>query len=371
MSACLSPDLLDFSSARMSIFQFSNVLGAKFLDTYIGLTANLQLQTELYILSFLLKDRVYPGNLWELVGERSIEAKQEEVFRRHQTICKGGDRGRHTAVERFLMEERRKRCQMEVSLYCQAIEILGQYRFPQQHGDTQLHLYPVHLYPSCVSLACSIAMQEKCEDWLLRHARCYLDPAAEPSVEYYSHLDGSTTSAPSPPSTAHEETPTSTILKRIDPSAPLLSTWITIDVQEAFFGAFQEELDTQAELMKKSLAVRRSNAYLRNLALDWLMLQAKMRRAQAEIRLYTLAIENSYVYESSDSGSSTSLDQNIPRPLLPPQAARCYHDVDADDDVDFDGVDVDGVDVDGVDVDGMDVDNDADLDDDTLQWLRS
>jgi hypothetical protein len=65
-------------------------------------------------------------------------------------------------------------------------------------------------------------------------------------------------------------------------------------------------------------------------------------------------------------GSSTSLDQNIPRPLLPPQAARCYHDVDADDDVDFDGVDVDGVDVDGVDVD-----NDADLDDDTLQWLRS
>jgi hypothetical protein len=91
-------------------------------------------------------------------------------------------------------------------------------------------------------------------------------------------------------------------LQRIDPSAPLLSTWITIDVQEAFFGAFQEELDTQAELMKKSLAVRRSNAYLRNLALDWLMLQAKMRRAQAEIRLYTLAIENSYVYESSDSG---------------------------------------------------------------------
>lgn len=42
MSACLSPDLLDFSSARMSIFQLANVLGAKFLDTYIGLTANLQ-----------------------------------------------------------------------------------------------------------------------------------------------------------------------------------------------------------------------------------------------------------------------------------------------------------------------------------------
>lgn len=62
----------------------------------------------------------------------------------------------------------------------------------------------------CVSLACSIATQEKCEDWLLRHAACYFNPAAEPSIEY---LDGSTTSAPSPPSTAHEETPTSTILK--------------------------------------------------------------------------------------------------------------------------------------------------------------
>ncbi|KAG1869345.1 hypothetical protein DFJ58DRAFT_837653 [Suillus subalutaceus] len=42
------------------------------------------LQTELYVLSFLLKDRVYPDDLWEMVGECSIEAKQDETLRRHQ-----------------------------------------------------------------------------------------------------------------------------------------------------------------------------------------------------------------------------------------------------------------------------------------------
>lgn len=73
---------------------------------------------------------------------------------------------------------------------------------------------------------------------------------------------------------------------------PLSSTWVTADVQKSFYESFKQELAIQAELMVTSLATRRSNAYLRNLALDLLILQAKRRRAHAEIALYTMAIDN-------------------------------------------------------------------------------
>ncbi|KAG1798573.1 uncharacterized protein HD556DRAFT_1306025 [Suillus plorans] len=233
MSTCLSPKLFDYSTARMDIFHLSTLLGSKFMDAYVGLIASQKLQTELYILSYLLKDRVYPSDLWELVGERSIEAMQEETLHRHHGICNAGrDRGRHAAVEQFLMEERKKQCQME----------------------------------------------------------------------------------------------------RIGSSPPLLSTWITADVQEAFYEAFQTELDMQSELMSKSFVACRSNANLRNHGLDLLILQAKMHRAQAEITLYTLALENTHAFYFSDHSSQTSWDQSILRPILSDELRYC--DVDADDDSD-------------------------------------
>jgi hypothetical protein len=77
----------------------------------------------------LLKDRVYPGNLWEIIGERTIEVKQEATLLQHQSTCIGGSKGkRHVMIEHLLMEERKKRGQMEVSLYSQAIEHLQQHR---------------------------------------------------------------------------------------------------------------------------------------------------------------------------------------------------------------------------------------------------
>lgn len=133
------------------------------------------------------------------------------------------------------------------------------------------------------------------------------------------------------------------------------------------------ELRMQVELMRKSVATRRSNAYLRNLGLDLLILQAKMRRAKAENQLYTLAIQNTSESGSSDrgkhrptgfsptadavAGSRTSWDQNIPQPLSP-EELNC-HDEDIDDamtDCDDDGTD---------DCDEYDTDNDNTDDDDT------
>ncbi|KAG2130215.1 hypothetical protein DEU56DRAFT_757892 [Suillus clintonianus] len=290
MTTCISPELFDYSSYRTSISQLSSLLGHKFMDAYIGLTAN-----------------------QKVVGERSIEAKQEETLARHQTICHGDDGGRHAAVERFLMEERKKRCNMEVSLYSQAIGMLEQLR---------MHI--------C--------------DWSKRNGAC--------SNTAVGHLSSSCL-----PHATHQGRIASVILmcptislQRISPSLPLLSTWITVEIQEAFYDAFRTELRTQAELMTKSVATRRSNTYLRNLGLDLLILQAKMCRAKAEIQLYTLAIQNTYESDSSDcsehkptgfsptadvvAGSQTSWDQTIPQPP-PPEELNCYdEDIDGTDDCD-------------------------------------
>ncbi|KAG1765158.1 hypothetical protein EV702DRAFT_1051109 [Suillus placidus] len=263
MSTCLSLELFDYSTARMDIFHLSTLLGSKFMDAYVGLIASQKV------------DRVYPGDLWELVGEHSIEAMQEETLHRHQGICNvGGDRGRHVAVERFLMEDRKKQCQMEVSLYSQSIEILEQLRMP--------------------------------------------------------HIGA--------PAKHEIKTPLATFRHRIGSSPPLLSTWITADVQEAFYEAFQTELDMQSELMSKFFVARRSNANLHNHGLDLLILQAKMCRAQTEITLYTLALENTHAFDFSDhttdalEGSQTSWDQSILRPILSDELHYC--DMDTDDDTD-------------------------------------
>ncbi|KAG1853402.1 hypothetical protein F4604DRAFT_1933296 [Suillus subluteus] len=353
MSTCLSLQLFDYSTARMDTFNLSTLLGSKFMDAYVGLIASQKLQTESYILSYLLKDRVYPGDLWELVGERSTEVMQEETLRSHQCICKiNGDGGRHghVAVERFLVEERRKRCQMEVSLYSQAIEILEQFRIPHigtpakheiktpsitlRHVGTPSQCSPL----PCAPLACSISTRVKCEAWLMRND-VYLNrtgfyPLLEssPPLENSSPLEASAPSSLGQPSSAQEE-PAYSNLDRIGPSLPLLSTWVTTDVQEAFYEAFQTELDMQSKLMTKSPATRHSNANLRNHGLDLLILQAKMHRAQTEITLYTLALENTHAFDFSDHSSQTSSwGQSILRPVLSDELRYC--DVDTDDDTD-------------------------------------
>ncbi|KAG1848946.1 hypothetical protein DFJ58DRAFT_729705 [Suillus subalutaceus] len=316
MPSHLSPVLFDSSAARISIFQISNSLGTELLDDYIGLVANQKLRTELFVLSFLLKDRVYPADLWELVGERSIEAKQEETLRSHQSSCTGGDDGSHTIVERLIIEERMKRCQIEVSLYSQAIERLEQYRPPLTRINDAAK-----------------PTQEMCEAWLTRN-EAHLIPAAESFIENFSPSDGSTASVLDQLTTAQEEKSKYAILNQITPSLPLLSTWVTARAQEALYKAFKIELASQADLIAKSLANKRDSAYMRPLERDLFTLQAKMHRAEAEIELYTLAIENTHEFNFSDNSSSTSSDQSIPLPL-PEEVYRHQDDVDDDTDEDY------------------------------------
>ncbi|KAG2345995.1 hypothetical protein BDR05DRAFT_946518 [Suillus weaverae] len=79
----------------------------------------------------------------------------------------------------------------------------------------------------------------------------------------------------------------SIILNCVGPSLPLLSTWVAVDVQEAFYSAFHVE---QA-------------------------CQAKMCCAQAEIELYTVAIANAHEFNFSDNISGHA-DQQYGLQLL-------------------------------------------------------
>lgn len=74
----------------------------------------------MYILYFLLKGRVYNGDIWQLIGGRILEAQTEELLR------SAGDSIGRVSVERAFMEQKRDRCQLEVSLCSQAIDHVQQ-----------------------------------------------------------------------------------------------------------------------------------------------------------------------------------------------------------------------------------------------------
>lgn len=80
----------------------------------------MQVRTELYLLYFLLKGRVYLGDIWQIVGERLLEAQREELLWSTKDSTVRG------IIERAFMEEKRNRCQLEVSLCSQAMNCVQQ-----------------------------------------------------------------------------------------------------------------------------------------------------------------------------------------------------------------------------------------------------
>ncbi|KAG2112390.1 uncharacterized protein F5147DRAFT_684720 [Suillus discolor] len=314
MSTCLShSQLFDDSTTRIDVFRIANPTGMELLDAYIELIA-----IDKALLSFLLKGRVSLGDLWKIVGERTIEVQQETTFRQHQSQCVDGFKGKsHVMVEQLLMEKKKKRCQMEVSLYSQALGHLQQHRMPVHCSErpvTQQDVRP----PSTISrsavarspLGCPTATQDKCEAWLNR--------------QHCPFLKEFTSSMPEP-ATTHEAKRTSVILNCVGSSLPMLSTWVATGIQEAFYDAFHAEHTCQAGLTSHSLTV--DGEHQRNIGLELLILQAKMRRAQAEIDLYTAAIENAREFDFSATNKPSFSGGHIP----PPQPDEmCYYEEDRD-----------------------------------------
>ncbi|KAG2128226.1 hypothetical protein BD769DRAFT_1387667 [Suillus cothurnatus] len=233
------------------------------------------------------------SDLWEIVAERTIEAKQEAILQQHQSIRVGGfKRRRHVILEHLLMEEKKKRGQMEVSLYSQVIDHL-------QH-------HQMFIKPDVRSLTATskhaVATREKCEAWLnRRHA--YPLPNDEAWMENCSVLHGTTLSL-SKFANTYDDNWTSDIFNCISPSLPLLNTWVTINVWETFYDALHAERACQTGLIAQALATKDNPSYGRNIALEFLVLHAKMRRAQVETDLYAMAIEHARELDFSDNTSA-------------------------------------------------------------------
>jgi hypothetical protein len=96
-------------------------------------------------------------------------------------------------------------------------------------------------------------------------------------------------------------------LKCISPSLPLLNTWVTINVWETFYDALHAERACQTGLIAQALATKDNPSYGRNIALEFLVLHAKMRRAQVETDLYAMAIEHARELDFSDNTSKHEL----------------------------------------------------------------
>jgi len=323
MSTCVLPlQPFDDSATRKNIFHISHSAGIELLDACIELmVTDNKLQTELKVLSFLLKGRVYPSGLWEIVGERIIEDKQETILREHQSICAGGSKQKeHVIVEHLLMEERKKRGQMEVSLYNQALEHLQQHQTSVHHctclfkWDVRSPLATSGYTGAYASLACPTTTQAKCEAWLEGQHKSTSQPVL---------VKG------------HEAKRTPVTPNCVEASSPLFSTGVTIDVQKAFCDALHAEQAFQAGLMIHPLTIDGNHVYQRNIGLELLILQAKVRRARAEIELYTVAVENARQFDFSDNiGTLSPSSGFIPRPQpdeLSESESESYYDWYRDD----------------------------------------
>ncbi|KAG1886925.1 uncharacterized protein F5891DRAFT_988541 [Suillus fuscotomentosus] len=131
------------------------------------------------------------------------------------------------------------------------------------------------------------------------------------------------------------------MLKSIDPSFCLLSTWVPPEVQDTLNEARKNELSAQAALMATYLDIDGYNSHQRNTDSELLYLRAKMHRAKAEVEVYELAIENAPASNSPDGGvpvfsshanapaTSSSLRPNLP-PLLPEDVCRYKEYINAE-----------------------------------------
>ncbi|KAG1869703.1 hypothetical protein C8R48DRAFT_771091 [Suillus tomentosus] len=320
------------SATQVGMFELSNVLPSpRWLDFFIKLIPTEKLRTELYLRYFLLKGRVYIGDIWQIVGERMLEAQREESLRNTAGGCM-----RRVIIEREFMEGKRDRCQLEVSLCSQAIDHLEQrwimpmcpIPIPVMHNVTSFSATPRRIVEPAVAyspaaLAYSATVRNKCETWLRRQN-------TDPIFESNSPPNSSTLSAVEQFTYTPLEQRTPFSVKFNGPPFCLLSTWITTGVQEAFDEARKVELTTQARLMASYLDIDGYHTHHRNAQSELIFLRAKLCRAQAEAEACALAIENAPASNYSDSGGLTlisALSSNAntiaefsspPRPTLPP-----------------------------------------------------
>ncbi|KAG1852161.1 hypothetical protein F4604DRAFT_1933726 [Suillus subluteus] len=280
---------------------------------------SIQLRTELYLLNFLLKGQVYLGDIWQIVGGHLLEVQREESLR-----SATGNHTNHWSIERDFMEEKRDRCQLEVSLCSQAIDHMEQrwamliwicpVAVPVTHNATSFSATTRRIVEPVVTY--SAVVRNKCEAWLRRQNTGPIPPTEIALFESGSPAPGTTNIGYRECKCCHLS-PWLFLcsLKSNGPSFSLQSTWVTTCIQDAFDEARKVELSTQAGLMASYLDVGGCHTHHCNAQSELTFLRAKMCRAKAEAEVYTLALENSPISTYSDSDSSSSTRPTLPQHL--------------------------------------------------------
>lgn len=96
-----------------------------------------QLQFELRLLLFLLEDHIFSGDLWRLVMAHHIEIMQEAQLHKPEMQPQNHSGGARFSRELELLEDKRDRARLELSLYSQAMDV-----FQPQLAC----MYTVHVY---------------------------------------------------------------------------------------------------------------------------------------------------------------------------------------------------------------------------------
>ncbi|KAG1892962.1 uncharacterized protein F5891DRAFT_986286 [Suillus fuscotomentosus] len=272
--SCLPP--FDSLAARVGMFELSNILThAKWLEFFIRLIPTEKLRTELYLLHFVLKGRVYLGDIWQIVAGPmrpiALPVNDDAYF---------------SATSRCITK-------------------------------------PTATY--------SGAARIKCETWLRRQKTDPIPPKEITLIESSSPLLGSPLTI-GQFALVHLEQRMLVTVNYDDPLFSLQSTWVTMCLQEAFQEAHKVELSTQAGLMSMYLDLGGYHTHHRNAQSELFFLRAKMRRAQAEAAVYTLALENSPASTYSDSDIDSSQRPALPQHL--PEEVHRYMECMDDESID-------------------------------------
>ncbi|KAH7919657.1 hypothetical protein BV22DRAFT_1040676 [Leucogyrophana mollusca] len=264
------------------------------------------LQTEYELLLYLLEGRVFSVDLWELLIARNLETREEYFL---QTPQLAYDSKTLRRAELCLMEKKRYRAQIEVSLCTQAIGTLQE--LLDSHHQPRSRTSPISETISSkphASFHPPTMIQDKCTRWLASVSSEFAD---DPFDEHQSFDED-------PDLTADPQHHKSLFIASVSSGVPsalqqftvpdcpsvLVSGWVDRKARQAYDDARGVELACREELMPTPRDSLDALPEARSPELESRVLRTRMYRARAEVLLFSQAIERANEFETTDGGSS-------------------------------------------------------------------
>ncbi|KAG0706561.1 hypothetical protein DFH29DRAFT_872329 [Suillus ampliporus] len=259
------------------------------------------LQFELRLLVFLLEEHVYSGDLWCLVMAYQIEFMQGESLHNSQLP-------RRTLLdrERELMEDKKDRAQLELSLYSQAIDIL-QLKVGSHPASScsVIQLSARDWRPLDRSSRVDSLVHLKCSDWLSKVSTSGDTEDEEGSTDLGRDVG--------PPMVYTTEESTSIVSKLMTiyktlvlPQVgqrpyQLVSTWVEECTEDFYMDDRATERASLQILILQASDLSNAEAETSFLEAELGLMQSRLRRAQTEVELLSDTIQ--YLIESNTAWS--------------------------------------------------------------------